>query len=84
MAGRVPGSLGAVLAAVAVAVALTGCTPADEDRGGAASGDDLGSGAAGSAVSNDAVQGGRPVNDTLPGRDSRVQGETDTGKAPRH
>ena len=84
MAGRVPGSLRALLAACAVAAALADCTPADEDRGGAASGDDLGSGAAGSAVSNDTVQSGRPVNDTLPGRDSRVREGIDTGQGPRH
>ncbi len=80
MAGRVPGSLRALVAAFVVAGALTNCTPASDDRGGAASGDDLESSSAGSAASNEAVQRGKEVNDTLPGRDSRVQDGTDTSQ----
>ena len=55
------------------------------DAGGAATGDDLGSSAAGSARSNDSVQGGRPINDTLPGRDSRPRqpaGISDSTRRP--
>jgi len=62
-----------LVALVALATAPTGCSRSEPgDSGGAAIGDDLGSGAAGSAASNDSVQRGRPVNDTLPGHDSRV------------
>ena len=56
-----------------------------DDHGGAATSDGLGTSAAGSAASNDSVQRGRPVNDTLPGRDSQVRqpaGIADTTRRP--
>ena len=80
MAGRVPGSPRALVAAFMVAGALTSCTPAREDRGGEASGSDLESGSVESAASSDAVQRDRIRNDTLPGRDLRVQHGTDTSR----
>lgn len=83
MTGRVLKPLWTLVAALAMAGALGNCAPDANSRGGAASGDDLGSGTTGSAASNDAVQRGRPLNDTLPGRDSRVQDGTDTGQGRR-
>lgn len=62
-----------LLLALLLLGACAGKKAGDVDAGGAATGDDLGSSAAGSAVSNDSVQRGRPVNDTLPGRDSRLR-----------
>lgn len=55
-----------------LAVLAGGCRQSGPgDRGGAATSDDRASAGPGSARSNSAVQNGRPVNDTLPGRDSR-------------
>ena len=62
------------LVLVAAVTLATGCGRNEPgDSGGAATGDDLGSREAGSALSNDSAQRDRPVNDTLPGRDSRVR-----------
>ena len=65
------GYLARALTVTSLALLAAGCRGRTGDSGGAATSDDLGSSAAGSARSNDSVQAGRPITDTLPGRDSR-------------